>query len=547
MKILTVRAKRGSTPPFVYPPTPAGNHCWRLLRSMHGVALVTALIFLGLMSVLAAAYTMAIRADTALRGSAARERRSFYAAEAGLNYAMAEVKEYFENYSPPGNYEHTITISTGTHQRDVTYSVTPVPGHSPGEPVIIPAGKPFAGIRAIPSDYTVTSTVTNGSGAHEAVLGSQFTINSIPVFQFLAFFKDTLEIAPGPSMTLSGRIHTNGDLYLNGQHPFTVVQIGDRRSPPGAPPDNPFVQISAAGDIYRGPHSAQPCSGTVWVDKQEDVVAPTPDLDPLALPCQRASPTIVGAATLANYLGSMRAHENPLLIPNVDVFARGGSGNAGGVFWQKADLRLVLNRQAAGIQNFCGDPTPNAGGGGGLIAIEVQNVDGSRNTTKTSALWQFMCERRGAIFYTDLPKNPPASWPLANIDTSTLGSNRDPSNPQNYHPHFQTAASVYRRAGEDTNGDGTVDINGDGTVSNNDLNFDICPVWVGAPGTIGPRPEWRPDFCDQKFGAWTGTGNSNTFPNRNQVSNRLSTSWFADNDYRRGGFYNRRENKWVML
>jgi hypothetical protein len=523
------------------------RYLWHLLTDRRGIALVTVLALMGVLSLLAASYTLSIRADTALRGGTARERTGFYAAEAGLNNAMAEVKEYFEAYSAPGSYQRTITVGTGSHERDTTYSVAPVAGRTPGPPMLIPMGRPFAGLYAIPSDYVVTSTAKNQIGDQEATVGAQFTVNSVPVFQFLAFFKDALEIAPGPSMTLSGRIHTNSDLYLNGQHPYTVVRIGDRRSPPNAPPDNPFIQISAAGDIYRGPHSAQPCSGTVWIDKQEDSVTPTPDFDPLALPCTGGATKMVSKVTLANYLGSMRARENPLLIPNVDVFERGGSGGAGGVFWQKADLRLVLNLQAERVQNFCGDPTPNAGGGNGLFAIEVQEADGSRNVSKTDALWQFMCERRGAIFYTDLPKNPPTSWPLTTIDPSNSGSNRDPSNPHNYAPHFGSAASVYRRVGEDTNGDGTVDSNGDAVVASNDLNFDVCPVWVGPAGTIGPRPAWRPDFCNQKFGSWSGAGNNNIFAQRNDVKNLLSTSWFADNDYRRGGFYSRRENKWVMM
>ncbi|MBM4258987.1 MAG: hypothetical protein FJ147_24185 [Deltaproteobacteria bacterium] len=379
------------------------RYLWNCLTDRRGIALVAILALMGVLSILAAAYTLSIRADTVLRGGAARERASFYAAEAGLNNAMAEVKDYFEAYSMPGNYQSTISVGTAGHVRDTTYTVTPVAGRTPGPPTLIPMGRPFAGLYAIPSDYVVTSTAMNQAGDKEATVGAQFTVNSIPIFQFLAFFKDTLEIAPGPSMTLSGRIHTNGDLYLNGQHPYTVVRIGDRRSPPDAPPDNPYLQISAAGDIYRGPHSAKPCSGTVWVDKQEDVVAPTPDLDPLVLPCNGSSPTIVSNTALANYLGSMLANETPLLIPGVDVFDRGGGGSPGGVFWHKADLRLVLNLQATKVQSFCSDPISNSGGGNGLFVIEIQDANGARNVSKTNALWQFMCERRGAIFTMTFP------------------------------------------------------------------------------------------------------------------------------------------------
>jgi type II secretory pathway component PulK len=106
----------------------------RLLRNLwtdrRGIALVTVLVLMGILSVLVAAYTLSIRADVALRGGAARERSGFYAAEAGLNTAMAEVKQYFEEYSVPGSYQTTITVGAGNHARNTTYSVAPVAGHT---------------------------------------------------------------------------------------------------------------------------------------------------------------------------------------------------------------------------------------------------------------------------------------------------------------------------------------------------------------------------------------------------------------------------------
>ena len=132
-----------------------------LATDRRGIALVTILALMGVLSVLAAMYTLAIRADTALRGGAARERTSFYAAEAGLNNAMGEVHEYFENYTAPGNYSNTIVVSAGAHARSVMYSVNEVPGHNPGPPTQIAVGQPFAGLNTIPYDYTMSSVAKN--------------------------------------------------------------------------------------------------------------------------------------------------------------------------------------------------------------------------------------------------------------------------------------------------------------------------------------------------------------------------------------------------
>ncbi len=503
-----------------------------VLKRETGIALVTVLALMGILSILAATYTLTIRADTALRGGAARERAGFYAAEAGLNSAMAEAHDFFVNQTPPGAaYTNSFTLDSGSHQRTVEYLVAPVPGKNPAPPSLIPVGQPFAGLYTIPSEYTITSIAKNPAGDEEATLGAQFVINSVPIFQFMAYSENTLDIQNAPPMTVSGRIHTNGDLYLN---TWSTLTIGDRRSPPGLPPDNPFVQISATGDIYRG-GLAHDCMGTVMIDKQEDLVAPIPDLDPLALSCSGIGATVVDAATRAAFLGSLQAGVDRLQLPGPFTLTRGESGVTGGMFWQRADLRIVLNLTASrliGANAFCG-ATLDAPG---LYPIEVQNADGSRNTTKTTALWQFMCERRGAIFYNDIPTTQPAVMPIPGNPTPTAVD--DPGNPDNYVPQFEIgepifakrAARVYRRVGEDTNGDGTVDTNGDGVVTNNDRNDDICPP------NGGTRPAWRPDFCNaSSLGPWNSAG---TLP---------MTSWFADNDYRRGGFYNWREQQWVMM
>lgn len=71
-----------------------------------------------------------------------------------------------------------------------------------------------------------------------------------------------------------------------------------------------------------------------------------------------------------------------------------------------------------------------------------------------------------------------------------------------------------------------------------DRNDDVCPVG-NVTGQVGnPRPAWRPDYCNVRFGV--------TWPN-DTVPASLTTSWYLDNDYRRGGFYNWREQQWVMM
>jgi Tfp pilus assembly protein PilX len=526
----------------------------RFLRNLYtdrrGIALVTVLALMGILSVLAAAYTLSIRADVALRGGAARERSGFYAAEAGLNSAMAEVNQYYNNYTSPGSYSTTMTVGSGSHARTVTYSVAAVPGHNPEAPTLIPAGQPFAGLNTIRYQYTVSSVAKNAANDQEAALGAQFTMNTVPIFQFLAFYQNDLEILPGPNMVLSGRIHTNSNLYLSAGD---TLSIADRPTATSTSAANPFVQISSVGDIYRGRKDSTACDGTIYIDMQQDANAADPGLDALSLPCVGTTTSLVSPTTRNSFLGSLLANVDTLKVPDVSTFARGdaGAGVTGGAFWQNADLRIVLNLSNSRLTSFCGEPLPHSGGANGLYPIEVQNSDGTVNAAKTTALYQFICERRGAIFYNDIPSDVPAdaAMPLTSVSPNGSGSNQDPSNFNNYTPHFDDDVSVYRRIGEDTNGDGIVDTDGDGLIENDDTNYDICPIVIGT--TLGTRPAWRPDYCDAKFGQWGAAGSHNLFANQATAKTWLISqslaSWFVNNDYRRGGFYNWREHKWVMM
>jgi hypothetical protein len=531
-----------------------------LVCNQRGVVLVMALMFLGLLSALMAAYSVTIRSDTALRGAAARERKAFYAVEAGVNQAMAKVKTDFDNYVPLNtSYTTSLPVTIDGQTRNVALTVQPAPGVTTNVQQRIATGKPYGGLDATVNSYIVTSTVTNGAGDTEAQVGSQFQLLSVPLFQFMAFSKNTLDWRNAPVMTVSGRIHTNGDLYLNTSSTTNIV---DKL------PDNPFVLVSASGTINRGSLTTSlTCAGHVWIDKLEDGPDAGTDFDTVELPCVgTGSSSVVDAAKRAPFLGALQAGVPQLQVPSDFTLVRGvGAGN-GGIFWKKADLRIVLNTTASRILNFCGSATPTVGTGpDGLYAIEVQDAAGARDTTKTTALWNFMCERRGAIFYNDLPIGL-AAVPAAGLaDAPNTGINTtaaNASNPAQYDPDFRNASAVYRRVGEDTNGDGAVDASGDAVIGSNDRNDDICPIAFGS-SPIGARPSWRPDYCNTRFGQWTaGTGGNGNLcaslaaaqgaaadvPTTSTTSCQPpKTSWYLDNDYRRGGFYNHREQNWVLM
>jgi hypothetical protein len=69
------------------------------------------------------------------------------------------------------------------------------------------------GIQSTRTRYRIEGTAFV-HGSQETALAMVDAV-SVPIFQFAVFYTGDLEINPGPDMTLGGRVHTNGDLYLN--------------------------------------------------------------------------------------------------------------------------------------------------------------------------------------------------------------------------------------------------------------------------------------------------------------------------------------------
>ena len=466
-----------------------------LFRDQHGIVLVMTLMLMGLMSALAATYTTMIRADTMLRGAAGRERKAFYAAEDGLNVAMARSRTRFDNFNPIALNETvtaSVTTGSGAQQRTATYELKPSADCYPCAPQAIGAGLPFAGLNSVPYRYTLTSTEKNTANEEEVKLGTEITVHNVPIFQFLAVYRNNLFIMPLYNMPLNGRIHTNGNLRLNSD---AILSVADSAQVP-------LVQVSAGGNIFRGAnkYGAWRCTNnSVRIDRRSDNT-------PINL--ESCGPTAVTATMVSSFQGSVIARAPTLQIPNPQSMARG----AGNRYWDAADLRIVLNLTAGRNTTLPCGPAPT----GNLFPIEVQDQDGSRNVMKTTALWNFMCARRGAIFYTDVPTAANSNGAGASISGNSTSATGSAAN--NYNPSFANVNTIYRRVGED--------VNGDGTINAADVNNDICPT-SAAVGAVAPW--WNPANC----GATDGFA--------------ISTSWYWDSDYRRGGFYNRREDRWMYL
>ena len=377
----------------------------RYISSERGAMLAFLLMVVGILSVLATGLAVLVRVDTVRQAVSEQSIRNLYGAEAGVDRGIAEFRNIFLNFTVPTASDLT-PRSFDLGGQSITYQLTDVPGNPLN--VTLPPGDVFAGLNSIQYRYTVTSDAMGRSGNRETRLGAEFDVNNVPLFQFASFYAEDLEILPGPTMQLHGRVHTNGNLYLNAGNTLTIAPN---------PPSVPSAQVSTTRDLFRGRKDASSCDGTVRIARQDGVLR--------NLVCNGGQP--LSAADAAAWGGSVLVGVKNINPPQPGIIAKG----QGNLFWDRADLRIVLNLTAGRTaQLLPGNPLSPL-----LYPIEIQNVDGTQDLTKTALLKTFMLAYGGKVFYSDVP-NCSTSSP----STSCAGDRTK------YTPNFATTGTVYRRA-----------------------------------------------------------------------------------------------------
>lgn len=466
-----------------------------------GLALIGVIVLSAFMMALAVAFTVAVRSDTQLRGAFASSVTGFYAAESGLNIGMGSYRNIFLSHNKPTSSDFAAqALAMG--ERDVTYQMTqrfftppcasgctdPVTGKCECQLITIPAGQLFAGLRSTEYQYTVMSQAVNARDDIEASVGANFLVGNIPLFQFVAFYRDDLEIAPGPQMNLQGRVHTNSNLYMSASNGPLQVE------------DNPAagvqtVQVTAGRNIYRGRKYASDCGGTVNVAMLQDANNDG-RLDLKDLPCGSGTRQ-VPPSELATWKGSMISQVGNISIPEPGIIRPPTSVSSGGaaepgVYWTNADLRIVLRAALAGKLNDdpaliggtrrCATTAPTL-----PYAIEVVDASGVKSIPKTAWLHRFMCD----ITWNNTNSVFPGTMPIFITDVPLAA------------------------------GSGCVQgVTPPCTTHTNAASY-AAPA---LPARFNEGTEGRP--YTQRMG-----------PN--------TTSF--DFDYRRGGFFNRREKRWMLL
>lgn len=361
-----------------------------------GYSLVVTVAMLLILSTLLISAAVLNKVDSASTSASARSSNGFFAAEAGLNLRAKQIRNQFEGFqrpegTPPVDADNDGEIwdncadgsSVGTldfNCQDFTFqgqevftyieevgedaNLDGVPddidGDGEADPIsiTIPAGERFAGLSAQEFRYDLWSVAQNND-LPSAILGMSFKSRVIPLFQFAIFYENDADFTIPPNMTINGRVHTNGDLYLNSANSSVRLTInGD---------------VTTTGTLYRGnkdSRGSQQCSGNVTIRRQ--------DGNPQDLLCSGNSITTyvdgtTSPSNISTWGTAIDTQISRLDVPEPDVY----DPEPGSAYWDAADLRVVLEVDASG------NPTDRNSNG---YVIEVRNQDGSVDTNLSDDL-----------------------------------------------------------------------------------------------------------------------------------------------------------------
>ena len=191
------------------------------IESQKGVALITALLVLFLVSTLVVGLSWMVMSDQRLGGNYSARESAFYGAEAGMEKMTADVGTTFTTNgflttnnittiqsNPPALPGITFMNAANLS----TYSITCNGCPNAVNGTILPPS-PYAGLQALINTYSLSVAAQTASGS-EVELKRQLQTASIPVFQFGIFSNVDLGFHAGSNFAFGGRVHTNGNLWL---------------------------------------------------------------------------------------------------------------------------------------------------------------------------------------------------------------------------------------------------------------------------------------------------------------------------------------------
>ncbi len=242
-----------------------------------GIALITTLLVMMLISALLVAFTTVVMTDQRYRFIDKDRGQAFYGAAAGVEKLTADLGTLFLQNVAPTQAQIAALTTTPPVITGVTYNATvqpdplpasemtpvhcystaaqagppPIPAISRGRKVVGGNGYaisycantgtnnpttladaktitqgPYAGLYALKTPYQIDVTAQTSTGGEAHLVRTLETV-SIPVFQFGIFSDVDLAFNAADTFSFGGRVHTNGNLFLS-QGNGSTLTMSDR-------------------------------------------------------------------------------------------------------------------------------------------------------------------------------------------------------------------------------------------------------------------------------------------------------------------------------
>jgi hypothetical protein len=195
----------------------------KLLESQRGVALISVLILLCLMSAMAVALVYKVNHEQRLQAADSGNTVAYYGAEAGMEKMIADLSLLYTQEASPTNCD-IAKLQNSPPPQNVVGSTYPeyvfnVPTAGGGGCVAPPtnvqtiSSGPNSGLQAGIVRMSLQVTADSNAG-DEVRMIRNVEVAEIPVFQFGVFSQSDLSYFPGPDFDFTGRVQTNGNLFL---------------------------------------------------------------------------------------------------------------------------------------------------------------------------------------------------------------------------------------------------------------------------------------------------------------------------------------------
>ncbi|HKW57968.1 MAG TPA: hypothetical protein VJN42_11490 [Candidatus Acidoferrum sp.] len=209
------------------------NAVKKMARQESGIALLTTLLLMVLMSSLLVGFMMLVTSGQKLSGANDDYSRAFYGAEAGMEKLTADLGTLFDtNYSPSSTQVNALAANPptipgiqytkydGTSGYEIKYSTDGTGNPAAGIASI--ASGAYQGMTAMSTQYTMLVTARTYNNTEVKLRRTTQTVG-IPMFQFGVFSDTDLSFFPGPVFNFGGRTHTNGNLFLASGNALTLA------------------------------------------------------------------------------------------------------------------------------------------------------------------------------------------------------------------------------------------------------------------------------------------------------------------------------------